>query len=106
MTLSSSASVIGQSQLSCSIDPKITTSHRPSIQGHSPTDPAVMDATYLIVLCVPLFFFFLQLYFSLALWKASRVDPPIYEEPKKIRRKNGGAYLDSGRPRFRKSFTH
>lgn len=65
----------------------------------------LMGAIWLVLLAIPFFFFFLQLLFSLAIWRAAGRDPPDYEEPKKTRRNNGEAYLDSSRPRFRKAFT-
>lgn len=65
-----------------------------------------MDTIWLSLLAIPFFFLLLQLLFSLAIWRVAACDPPDYEEPKKTRRNNGGDYLDSSRPRFRKAFTN
>lgn len=67
-----------------------------------------MDTMDLVLLlCSPIFFFALiQLIFSLAIWRASPFDDLDPEEPKPIPRNHGGAYLDSGRPRYRKGLRH
>jgi hypothetical protein len=67
----------------------------------------IMETMTLLLLCSPLvFFFLLQIIFSLAIWRTSGFDSPVYiEEPKPIRR-HGGTYLDSSRPRYRKGPTY
>lgn len=74
--------------------------------GIQPYGTGLMDTIWLVLLAIPLFFFLLQILFTLAIWRAARFDPPDYEEPEKTRRNNGGDYLDSSRPRFRKAFTN
>lgn len=60
-----------------------------------------------LLLCSPILFFtFIQLIFSLAIWRASAFDDLYPEEPKLIPRNHGGAYLDSGRSRYRKGPRH
>jgi hypothetical protein len=66
-----------------------------------------MDTMTLLLLCSPIIFFLLlQLLFSISLWRISDFDSPVYtEEPKRLRR-HGEVYLDSSRPRYRKSPTY
>lgn len=74
--------------------------------SHQPYGSGLMDAIWLSLLAIPLFFFLLQLLFSIAIWRAAGCDPLDYKEPEKTRRNNGGDYLDSSRSRFRKAFTY